>query len=68
MLFTTCKVVIYNYFMLDLISCQIWLLLYSILYIMYSIWDLFVKVVCERESVKTQGNWRLKLFLRVARE
>ena len=56
MLFTTCKVVIYNYFMLDLISCQIWLLLYSILYTLYSIWDLFVKVMCERECVKTQGN------------
>ena len=29
-------------------------------------WDLFVRVVCERESVKTQGNWRLKKFSRVA--
>lgn len=30
--------------------------------------DLFVRVVCKRESVKTQGNWRLKKFSWVARE
>ena len=31
-------------------------------------WDLFVRVVCERERVKTQGNWKLKKFSREAHE
>ena len=49
---TFCKVVIYNYFVLALILCQIWLWLCSI---MFTLYFRFYCKGCVCESVKTQA-------------
>ena len=59
---------IYNYFVLALIPCQIWLQFCSILCILYYLWDFFVWVVCERECEDSRHHWRSKEFSQVARE
>ena len=60
----SCKVVIYNYFMLVLIPCQSFV---PCIYCRIYLYGLCVCVcVCvrerERERLKTQANWRLKCF------
>jgi len=49
-----CKVMIYNYFVLALISCQIWLSLCSIFCNLYFMWDFYCK------GCVWQRVWRLK--------
>ena len=48
-IYCACKVVIFNYFVLALIPCQIWLYFYSITCTLYFMWDFIVWVVCKRE-------------------
>ena len=57
-----CKVVIYNYFVLALISCQIWFYFCSIICTLYFMWDFIVWVVCEREREESSTYWRQSGF------
>ena len=57
-----CKVVIYNYFVLDFIPCQIWLQFCSILCTLYFMWDFFVRVVCERECEDSRQSEEQEVF------
>ena len=59
---------IYNYFMLTLIPCQIWLKFCSILCTLYFMWDFIVWIVCERECEDSRQHWRSKEFSQVTRE
>ena len=59
---------IYNYFVLALIPCQIWLYFYSILCILYFMWDFIVWAVCERVCEDWRQHWRSKEFSWVACE
>ena len=59
---------VYNYFVLTLIPCQIWLKFCSILCTLYFMWDFIVWIVCERECEDSRQHWRLKEFSQVTRE
>ena len=65
---TFCKVVIYNYFVLTLILCQIWLWLCSITFTRYFMWDFIVRVVCVRECQDSSYYWRPSGFCEKIRE
>ena len=72
-IYCTCKVVIFNYFVLALIPCQIWLYFYSITCTLYFMWDFIVWVVCKREcehlsTYRRQSGFREKIREKISCE
>ena len=63
-----CKVVIYNYVFVGFYSMpNLSVILFNLMYLVFYV-GFLVRILCVRESVKTQGKVKNKKFSRVARE
>ena len=62
-----CKVVIYNYVFIGFYSMpKLIVIMFNLMYPVFLMSFLFVRVLCERECVKTQGKLKTKVFSQVA--